>query len=56
MTSNCRNLTIGYAHRKSEFFAISHQLTVDAGRGFVVGEHALIEGQRDKLFKSFAKP
>ena len=49
-TSNCGDRAIGYAHRKSEFIAIAHQLTVDAGCEFIVGKHTLVEGQGDESF------
>jgi hypothetical protein len=56
MTSNCGDLPIGYAHRKSEFLAIAHQLTVDAGCRVIVGKYTLVEGHGDESFESFSEP
>ena len=54
-TSNCGDLPIGYAHRNPEFLVITHQLTVDAGCGFVVRKRTLVEGQGDESFESFSE-
>lgn len=54
-TSDGGNLAIRHAHREPEFPAITHQLAIEARRGFVVAEHPLIKSQGNKSFESLAQ-